>query len=79
MAIGAGGTMMAETTSFSTRVRVGKIRIPIAGGMTLDAICAEMPDMRGRLEVAGNTISRRVNEDVIDMAPGTGHANMRAS
>ena len=70
---------MAETTSPATRVRMVKVCIPIAGGMTLDAICAELPDMRGRLEVAGNTISRRVNEDVIDMAPGTGHANMRAS
>jgi len=78
MAIGAGGTMMAETTSLSTRVRVGKIRIPIAGGMTLDTIGTELPDMGGRLGVAGNTVTGGIYEDVIGMAAGAGQANMCA-
>jgi hypothetical protein len=78
MAIGAGGTMMAETTSFSTRVRVGKIRIPIAGGMTLDTIGAELVEMGGWLGVAGKTVARGVVENVIRMAAGADQANMCA-
>jgi hypothetical protein len=78
MTIGAGGAVMVETASFATRVGVVKVRIPIARGMALHTICAELPDMGGRLGMAGNTISRRVYKDVIDMAPGAGHANVCA-
>jgi hypothetical protein len=78
MAIGAGGTMMAETTSFSTRVRVGKIRIPIAGGMTLDTIGAELVEMGGWLGVAGKTVARGVVENGIRMAARAGQAKMCA-
>jgi hypothetical protein len=78
MAIGAGGAMMIKAVYPAARVGMDKVRIPIAGGMALDTIGTELADMRGWLGVAGSAIPRGIVEDVIRMAAGAGHANMRA-
>ena len=71
--------MVSEAAAPAAGLRVVKVGIPVAGGMTLGAGAVELPDMGGRLGVAGSAVGRRAGEDIIHVALGTGHANMCAS
>ena len=78
VAIGAGGAMMREAAAPSASLRMVKVGVPVAGGMALRAGPVELPDMGGRLGVAGSAGGRRAGEDIIHVAFGAGYANMCA-
>jgi hypothetical protein len=53
--------------------------IPIARGMALGAGCAELSDVGGRIGVTGNTVGWGAFENIIHMALGASHFNVRPS
>ncbi len=53
-----------------------KIGIPVIGGVALRTGAVELPDMGGRLGVAGSAGGRCAGENIIHVALGTGHVNM---
>jgi len=78
VAVGAGGAVMREAAAPAAGLRMVKVGIPVAGAMALRAGAVELPDMRGRLGVAGSAGGRRAGEDIIHVAFDAGHANMCA-
>jgi len=79
VAIGASGMTMIEAVHPATCVRMLKLGIPIARGMTLGAGCAELSGVGSRLGVTGSAVGWSAFENIIHVAFDTSHTFMRAS
>ena len=77
MAIGACGAMVIQAVYPAACVGVIKGGIPIVNGMTLGAGHAELSGMGRWLGVTGGTVGWRAFKNIIRMALGTSHSNMR--